>query len=443
VTAVRPGRSEKPKGPTVNRLGGSIPEENTLGSVIVPKRRLTRRPLPSLRMPRFSTARIASENLGSLGTGFLGAGATVISIVLSLLGLAHFAAEWTTYPDPVPAAAAWLLYAGLLVAVGFVMRANGDRLPNSMFAAFLVGLALVVALDLIAIWPLDDIAHHATSSIAAGFALLSIVSARAARQMVAAAAGLGVILLAAMLINAPLQPESVAPIVAALTEAVLPPLAGAVLIRGFRGLVQLELDRVLIQSTVSAPRFAVGMLASEELARLDLAAEQLLEGVSTGRTPLPLDSSTSQSAASLATELRLHLIEGRRETWLYHAITESEFLGRSVTLSDPGSLAGLLDPRQRDGLLSATWLLVSDSNPKPDKSGVTVHLKLGPVAETEHTALRKLTIPVVITTTGVPRNRVDPATWDAMRKVGKHTEAMRGGSVIVEVECVVDNPADS
>ena len=61
-------------------------------------------------------------------------------------------------------------------------------------------------------------------------------------------------------------------------------------------MVQLELDRVLVQSTISAPRFAVGMLASEELARLDLAAEDLLDSVATGRTQLPLKPKTASIA---------------------------------------------------------------------------------------------------------------------------------------------------
>src|SRR5690606_24603096 len=130
--------------------------------------------------------------------------------------------------------------------------------------------------------------------------------------------------------------------------AVLPTLFGVYIVRRFRRLVQTELDRVLVQSTVSAPRFAVGMVAAEELARLDLAAEELLDSVATGRLSLPLEPTMASRAASLATELRLHLIEGRRETWLYHAITESETLGRSVTLVDRSSLAGLLDRRQRD-----------------------------------------------------------------------------------------------
>jgi len=206
-------------------------------------------------------------------------------------------------------------------------------------------------------------------------------------------------------------------------------------------MIQVELDRVLIQSTVSAPRFAVGMLASEELARLDLAAEDLLDSVASGRTPLPLRPKTASVAASLATELRLHLIEGRRETWLYHAVTESEMLGRAVTVTDKGGLAGLLDANQRDGLLAATWLLVSDTSKA--NTGRTVQIVLGPIAaERDPSAGRKLTVPILITTTGVTRNRVDPSTWDAMRRVGRYSDSTQNSSLRVDIECFVDNPAD-
>jgi len=206
-------------------------------------------------------------------------------------------------------------------------------------------------------------------------------------------------------------------------------------------MVQIELDRVLVQSTVSAPRFAVGMLASEELARLDLAAEELLDSVATGRIALPLRPKTASVAASLATELRLHLIEGRRETWLYHAITESELLGRSVTLTDKGSLAGLLDANQRDGLLAAVWLLVNDNAKK--NLARTVQVNVGPIVATTPVAhAHKLRVPIVITTTGVPRNRVDPSTWDAIRRVGRYSDSSQNASLRVEIECFVDNPAD-
>jgi len=206
-------------------------------------------------------------------------------------------------------------------------------------------------------------------------------------------------------------------------------------------MVQLELDRVLVQSTVSAPRFAVGMLASEELARLDLAAEELLDSVATGRNALPLRPKIASIAASLATELRLHLIEGRRETWLYHAISESEMLGRSVTLVDRGSLAGLLDANQRDGLLSAIWLLLSDN--VKTTTDRTVQVQVGPIDAATQTGIgQKLRVPIVVTTTGVTRNRVDPSTWDAIRRAGRYSDSTQNASLRVDIECFVDNPAD-
>ena len=143
-------------------------------------------------------------------------------------------------------------------------------------------------------------------------------------------------------------------------------------------MVQLELDRVLVQCTVSAPRYAVGMLASEELARLDLAAEELLESIASKKTALPLAPKMASIAASLATELRLHLIEGRRETWLYHAVSESEMLGKAVTLStspaSPGcsTRSSATACSRRPGCWSATR---STSN-----ASRTVTLQVGPVA---------------------------------------------------------------
>ncbi|HEX7834840.1 MAG TPA: hypothetical protein VF479_05160, partial [Pseudolysinimonas sp.] len=221
----------------------------------------------------------------------------------------------------------------------------------------------------------------------------------------------------------------------------LPAVIGVVIVEAFRRMVQVELDRVLTQSTVSAPRFAIGMLASEELARLDLAAEELLDSISTKKTPLPLAPKMASVAASLATELRLHLIEGRRETWLYHAVSESELLGKSVTLVDKSSLAGLLDPSQRDGLLSTAWLLVSDTTKA--NPATTVNVQIGPVAPGEAGGTdHKLAIPITITTTGVPRNRVDPTIWDAVGRVGRYSDSTQDSSLRVDIECLVDNPAD-
>ena len=412
------------------------PEENTLGVIFGRGRRreadATRRVI-----------RAATPRRSSLGTGFIGIGAAVVVALRSIYGFAMFLGllSSNSYPSVAPAFAAWGVLLLTMAATFITARVIGDHLPNWAWGLFLAGLAVSVGLDLFAVWPLHDIGRMATAASTAGFALTGAITLRRTGDIVVSTAVLGVILTAAMIVNTTPSVDNIAAQVSALAFTILPPIIGVTIIRGFRRLVQVELDRVLVQSTVSAPRFAVGMMASEELARLDLAAEELLDSVSTGKTKLPLDPKTASVAASLATELRLHLIEGRRETWLYHAIAESDLLGKSVTLTDRASLAGLLDPQQRDGLLSMAWLLVSDTSKRgPSK---TVDLVVGPTAATVDPALgRKITIPIIVTTTGVARNRVDPATWEAIRKVGQYSDSTHNSSLRVAIDCLVDNPAD-
>ena len=410
----------------------SRPEENTLGVILGRRNR---------GLPASSAAgramRQASARGGSLGTGYLGVGASVIAAIQGIYGLASFTSHAGDYPDIIPVVAAWTLYAAALIGVVVSIATRGELMPNWLFAIFLVALAGVVGLDLVAIWPLHDIGTYATASVSAGFGLLSALTLRHEREITAAAILLGITLTVAIALTTPLTEETIPAQVLVVATAVMPALFGVYVVRRFRRIVQLELDRVLVQSTVSAPRFAVGMLASEELARLDLAAEELLDSVAMGRIRLPLTPRTASVAASLATELRLHLIEGRRETWLYHAITESEQLGKSVTLIDRGSLAGLLGPQQRDGLLAAVWLLVSDQ-----KSNPTVAITLGPATAAPEPGSRMIAVPIIIATTSIPRNRVEPATWDAIGKVGRFIDSTHNSSLRVEIECVVTSPAD-
>ncbi len=414
--------------------GWTNPEENTLGVILGRRNRGG--------VPNASTAgramRQASARGASLGTGYLGVGASVLAAIQGVYGIALFLSHIGSYPSVLPVAIAWLLYAITLVGVAIAIATRGERMPNWMFGTFLVFLAGVVTLDLVAIWPMHDVGRFATASVSVGFGLLVALTLRRGREVLAAAILLTAAMLVAILTTTPLTPQDIPAQVVAVVLCIAPVSIGLYVIRRFRRIVQLELDRVLVQSTVSAPRFAVGMLASEELARLDLAAEELLDSVATGKTKLPLTPKTASVAASLATELRLHLIEGRRETWLYHAITESEQLGKSVSLTDRGSLAGLLDPTQRDGLLAAVWLLVSDKS----KGSSTAQLTLGPVSSAPDPGSKTITVPIVLTTTDVARNRVDPATWDAIGKVGRFVDSTQNSSLRVEIECVVSNPAE-
>jgi len=378
----------------------------------------------------------------TLGTGHLGLGAAVIAGMQALYGLIFFFANLREYPDPTPALLGWMLYvAGFVATVAYVL-VRGERLPGPVFGGICALLAAVVALDVLAVAPLHDFGAYATVSISAGFGLLPLVTLRPGREVVCAVLVLAVALITTVLLTTPLTPESGPRQIGALSLALLPPTVALSVVQRFRRMVQVELDRVLVASNTSQPRFAVGMLASDELARLDLAAEKLLDGVASGDVPLPLTPTVASQAASLATELRLHLIEGRRETWLYHAVTESEYLGRAVTLVDPSSLAGLLAPPQRDGLLQAVWLLLGDKQTR--RPGTTITLTLGPITTaSESMAGRSVEVPIRLTTTGIRRNRVVPATWAALDRVGHGVTSIKDASVEVQVSCVVDAPAES
>jgi hypothetical protein len=416
----------------------SFPNENTLGAVISPSKH-PRNLLPGT--PAGRARRQETQHRASLGTAFIGIGAALIVAVRAIYGFSWFVSLWGTYPNPAWALAAWIILIATLVTAFVVSRVSGDHLPDWMYFLFVGLLGIVIVFDIAAVWDLHNIGTFATAALTASMALLVVITLRGTIDIVVTTSIFGVGIATAMVVNTPPVADAISPQITSLAFAVVPVIIGVAVVRGFRRMVQIELDRVLVQSTVSAPRFAVGMMASEELARLDLAAEELLDSVATGRNPLPLRPKVASVAASLATELRLHLIEGRRETWLYHAISESELLGRSVTLIDKSSLAGLLDANQRDGLLAGIWLLLSDN--VKTTTDRTVQVQVGPItAAAEPGVGQKLQVPIVITTTGVTRNRIDPSTWDAIRRVGRYSDSTQDSSLRVDIESFVDNPAD-
>lgn len=278
-------------------------------------------------------------------------------------------------------------------------------------------------------------------SVAVGFGLLPIVTLRPAREIVVATVLLFVAFVVTTLATTPITSDTGPQQIAVISLAVLPSAVATLVLQRFRRMVQVELDRVLVQSNVSQPRFAVGMLASDELARLDLAAEKLLDGVAGGDVPLPLAPKVASQAASLATELRLHLIEGRRETWLHHAVTESEYLGRSVTLADPSSLAGLLAPRSAtvccrpSGCCSATRRAAPRHHDHADPRARDRDRPLARRAERRD--------PRGGHHDRHPPEPRHPATWSALERVGEYTVSTHEQSVRLQVSCLVDYPAES
>lgn len=395
-------------------------------------------------VPRSPIARgAAGDERDALSRARLDLGFNVATVALIAFLLTLFMLNIAEYSLLGLTVAAWVLVAVTLVAALVLRFRLPDELPVWLYLGALGVWAAAVGLDIAGTWPLGGAIVPLTAAAAVGPALLLCVPVRPARDIVVATIALGAIMLTVVIWRALPDPQLLGPGLVTVAIAVAPPLVGVQIVRSLRTLVQLELDLVQVQSTVASPGYAIGMLASEELARLDLAAERLLDGVATGRTVLPLDEDTADAAASIATELRLHLIQGRRETWLYHAVTESALLGPSVTLTDPDGLAAGLTRDQRDGLLTAVWLLISD----PVRAGAgqprTLTLDLArPVGTYPRTANPGATMSIAIATSGVPRNGVDPAAWQAIRKVGRYVESFSGTTLRIEITTVSDTSAE-
>lgn len=392
-------------------------------------------------LPHSPLGRPVGEERDALGRARLDLGFNVASLALIAFLLVLFLLNLGSYPVLPLGVSAWLLLAATLIAALLLRFRLPEELPLWLFAGALVLWAGTVALDIAGTSSPEWV--PLTAAAAVGPALLLCVPVRPARDIVIVSAVLGLVLAVVLILRSEGDIRMLGPGAVTIAIAVGPPLISVQIIRSLRTLVQLELDLVQVQSTVSSPGYAVGMMASEELARLDLAAERLLDGVATGRTALPLDESTADAAGTIATELRLHLIQGRKETWLYHAVTESALLGPAVALSDPDGLAAGLNREQRDGLLTAVWLLISDpvragsGQPRSLSLDITRHATALPGSPGAGTAMA-----IVIATTGVPRNGVDPAAWQAIRKVGRFVESFSGSTLRIEITTVSDTTAD-
>lgn len=412
-------------------------EENTLG-VAVGRTRRARDPKVAFRRAE-RTVSTTRANQKDLGGRDLAGGMVAAALMMMVFLVWRCVDQWDAYPTPMLVVAAWAVLAATAGGAAIALHLAGKSMPNSLFGVTLGGLAVAVLLDLAAVWALPDQGVFPTAALAAGVLMTPMVGLRETREVVIATATLGGVLLFAAVTEGRSDIATLGPEFLAIGIAVWLPLVAVAVVRAFRRLVQLQLDLVLVQSTVDAPRMGVGMLASEELVRLDFDAEQLLDDVAQERTALPLHAEASAKASQLATQLRLHLVEGRKKTWLHNAIAESEFLAPAVSLEDPESLAGLLSRAQRDALLGGIWLLASGS----ERRDVMLNVEIGPRAPSPPGGQRKITFPLFLHATGVPRRTVDPATWEAISSVGPHSEHTRGGDLHVEIECSVNNPADA
>ncbi|GAB3385411.1 hypothetical protein GCM10027568_02490 [Humibacter soli] len=351
-------------------------------------------------------------------------------IAASLLRLCYFG---QFYPRPLLGVLATVLLVVVAVLMWFMPAPREVPTERLRFAGLMAACAIITGLDLAGAWAPGPVPVFPVTCIGVGGLLLAAVTTRPARDILVATAVFAGVLIVVLGLEVT-DPMSAAPRLAFIAIACAPPLVGMALVRSFRTIVQFHSEIAQTQSTTTTDT-SVGMLASEELERLDFAAEQLLEYVAAGRAELPLDEETAARASALATQLRLHLVDDRRQTWLHHAVTESAVLDSVTEIDDPEGLAASFSSRQRDGLFSAIWMLVGSTS----KSATSLVITISRGADAgPH--VRSLN--VVIEVTGVPRRQIDPSAWQAIRRVGRYTETGSSAMVRIEVDCLVDATQD-
>ncbi|HWU47314.1 MAG TPA: hypothetical protein VN133_11210 [Humibacter sp.] len=379
------------------------------------------------------SGRFSHPRPGVTGVGPLWLGLNIAADIVIAFGLLSFLIDLPGYPRIWFSAAAWVVLLGVAVTVQLVEMRRA-RPAARRLTPFLAACAVVVALDLMGVWRGDTAGPYPAAAAAVGGLLLLAAPYRPSRDILIAAGALCVVLVGYFLLTVDADGLALGPRVLVLALAGVPAIVGTSVARGYRAIVQVQSDLAQAQSA-SHTGDALGMLASEQLARLDLAAERMLDDVAMQRIELPLDDETAEQAAALATQLRLHLIEDRKLSWLYHAVTESTVLDPIVTVSDTEGLAASLGAAQRDGLFSALWLLVGDVDRPNGPVGVTLSRPSSGMSRV-HEVL------ITIEAAGVPYRRVDPATWQAISRVGRHTRSSNGTTMLIEIDCIPDTSAD-
>ncbi|GGI47741.1 hypothetical protein BCL57_002453 [Agromyces flavus] len=387
------------------------------------------------------SARAAEDIRGAHGGRRLAAGVALAAGAIVLAHLVHAISLTSTFPPDTSALPGWIALA--VVTLGGVVATRGiSQVSDTVLVALLIGLAVPVWLDVAATSSLLPLGITPTAAPAAAAVLMPVAALRETRTPVAAASVIAAVLAVVALIQAPEAGTTTVVGLGVAASAVVPVVLVTVAVRGFRRLVGRELDLSLVQSTVATPRSAVGMRASEELAELDYDAESLLDDVGSGRIAIPLPGDAADRAGRLAARLRVRLIEGRTDTWLRHAVTESAYLSRRVSVDDPGGLAGLLAPPQRDGLLLALWLIAGQRRRKASEPPLEVRVVCRDAeAEPQHDAdpLGDASrVAIRFEVSGVTARKVDAATWEALASVGGHDVVQGPDGFRVDVDCRIE-----
>jgi hypothetical protein len=374
---------------------------------------------------------------GAPSTDRLAFGINLAADVILAVCFVFFLSDWRDYPLLPLNIAAW----ALLIVITTLTQFGAMRripLPPSWWVIARIGFAVVIVLDAFGV--LDKVGGSvsgpfptAAIGVGSGIAMFATMQTRE-RSVVMACAALGILIIVDIVMTAPGGVTTdLAPGIVSLALAMMPPIVAVTTVRAFRNMIEFQSDLSQAKGTTSAAGSGLGQSASEQLVRLDMQAEQLLDDVASGRTALPLSEALADSASTIATELRMNLVARKSETWLHHALTESMVLGAISTIDDPEGLAAGLAPDQRDGLLTAIWMLSGDGERVAQALTVTVR-------RASAGAMQRLKVTLELI--GVPKRRVDPAAWQAISRVGRYTDVYNPPTLRVDVDCALDVVAD-
>ncbi|GAA4165280.1 hypothetical protein GCM10022286_28240 [Gryllotalpicola daejeonensis] len=333
---------------------------------------------------------------------------------------------------------AWVI---LIVVVTLTQLGTARRLqlPKNWFTYARIAFAVVLVLDVFGV--LDKVGENGwgpfpTAAMATGAGLAMFATTERARALNLAATALGILLIVDIMFTThPSSAGEFAPGIVSVAIAVTPPIVAVAIVNSFRNMVEFQSDLSQAKGTTSGAGISLGLSASEQLVRLDAQAEKLLDDVASGRTPLPLPDEIAEEASTIATQLRMNLVAGKSETWLYHALTESSVLGSISTIDDPDGLAAGLAPDQRDGLLTAIWMFAGDGERVAQSLTVTVRRSSGAAGQNQRLAI---TLELI----GVPKRRIDPAAWQAISRVGRYSDSFQTPTLRIDVDCALDVVAD-
>lgn len=383
--------------------------------------------------------RSSGRRYAAIGMRQLWLGTTLILSFQMIFGFANTLERLDAYRDIVPVFTGWAVLVVVNTAIVIVTRVLGDHLPSWLFGIWYAALVLVLALDLASWWGNPNPADALTVGLCASLSLVLALITRSTAQIMTAAIGLTVVTGVAWIFMGGFEPPYVPDTTYTLCVLLFPILVAALITGIFRRLMRRETEEMLSHSAIAAPRLTVGIEASEQLARLDLAAESLLSAVADGRMRLPLSEQVAKRAGSLATELRLHLLESRSKTWLGLAIDESTLLSENIRLVDPSSSAGLLNTRQRAALLSALWLLHDEHSDSARSAQAQIVVAISTptrAMETDHFEA----IAIAVDVPGSTRMMIDPGVWEHFARVGRYREALDGLGMRIDIHCLVPAP---